>query len=47
MQEVNGLIVPVVLGGMVIGAWQGYKLGPSIEHVNSSQNQLVNLINPR
>ena len=45
----NGLIVPVaMLGGMVIGAWQGYKLGPSIGNMLGdssyvSQNQLVSL----
>ena len=44
-----GLIVPVaMLGGMVIGAWQGFKLGPSIGNMLGdssyvSQNQLVNL----
>ena len=44
-----GLIVPVaMLGGMAIGAWQGYKLGPSIGNMLGdssyvSQNQLVNL----
>ena len=43
----NGLIVPVaMLGGMVIGAWQGYKLGPSIGNMLGdssyvSQTQLV------
>ena len=45
----NGLIVPVaMLGGMVIGAWQGYKLGPSIGNMlgdssYASQAQLVSL----
>ena len=44
-----GLIVPVaMLGGMVIGAWQGYKLGPSIGNMlgdssYASQAQLVSL----
>ena len=44
-----GLIVPVAMfGGMVIGAWQGFKLGPSIGNMLGdssyvSQNQLVNL----
>ena len=37
-----------MLGGMVIGAWQGYKLGPSIGNMLGdssyvSQNQLVSL----
>ena len=45
----NGLIVPVaMLGGMVIGARQGYKLGPSIGNMlgdssYASQAQLVSL----
>ena len=44
-----GLVLPfTILGGMVIGAWQGYKLGPSIGNMLGdssyvSQNQLVNL----
>ena len=37
-----------MLGGMVIGAWQGFKLGPSIGNMLGdssyvSHNQLVNL----